>query len=156
MGWYAALSKRAVRVNPRVAVPLGRLHSWVHRASGGRVGNTFITQGAPVLFLTTVGRRSGKTRETPLIYARDGERLVVAASNAGAAPMPAWFLNLSAAGEATVRVGRRSLRVRPRVAEDAERERLWGRLMAAYDGYAEYEDWATREIPVVVLEPLEP
>jgi deazaflavin-dependent oxidoreductase (nitroreductase family) len=153
VGWYSSLSKRAVRLNPRAGVPLSRLHAWLHEASGGRIGNRFITQGAPVLFLETVGRRSGRPRTSPLIYATDGDRYVIAASNAGAAPVPAWFHNLTAAGSAEVRVGRRRMRVTAEVAEGAERERLWAALGEVYDGYEDYAGWSEREIPVVVLTP---
>jgi F420H(2)-dependent quinone reductase len=126
----------------------------LHRASGGRIGNRFISGGAPVLFLTTVGRKSGKRRETPLIYLPDGDRYVVAASNAGAERSPAWFHNLMAADEAEARVGRETHRVHPRLSGGAERAELWPRLQEIYDGYAPYQAQAEREIPVVVLEPL--
>jgi deazaflavin-dependent oxidoreductase (nitroreductase family) len=153
VGWYSALSTRAVRLSPRAGVPLGRLHAWLHDVSGGRVGNTFITQGAPILFLTTVGRRSGRDRVTPLIYARDGDRYVVAASNAGAAPAPAWFHNVTAAGAGEVRVGRERTAVTPAVAEGSERERLWRLLTSVYGDYDHYQRVSEREIPVVVLTP---
>ena len=156
MSWYASLSKRAVRVSPRIGVPSTRFHAWLHRVSGRRLGNTFISQRAPVLFLVTVGRRTGKRRETPLIYMRDHERFVVAASNAGADPQPAWLGNLVAAGGAAIRVGRETIQVRPRVVEGAERSDLWRRLGQVYDGYDIYQAQAKRLIPVVVLEPTGP
>jgi deazaflavin-dependent oxidoreductase (nitroreductase family) len=153
LGWYSALSKRAVRIDPRVSVLPSRLHSWIHRLSGGRVGNTFITQRAPVLFLVTTGRRSGKRRETPLVYAKDDGRYVVAASNAGASAVPAWFHNLTAAPAAEIRVGRETIPVTHSLAGAGERERLWRELGRVYDGYAEYQEQTAREIPVVVLTP---
>jgi deazaflavin-dependent oxidoreductase (nitroreductase family) len=150
------MSKRAVRVSPRIGVPSTRFHAWLHRVSGGRIGNTFISQRAPVLFLVTVGRKTGKRRETPLVYTRDGERFVVAASNAGAAPQPALLGNLLAAGEAAIRVERETIQVSPRIAEGAERLDLWRRLGEVYDGYDSYQAQAERQIPVVVLEPKHP
>jgi F420H(2)-dependent quinone reductase len=153
VGWYSALSKRAVRLNARVGVLPSRFHSWLHRVTGGRLGNTFITQGAPVLFLVTTGRKSGRRRETPLVFARDGDRYVVAASNAGAARSPAWFHNLMATAGSEVRVGRQTVPVTARLAEPEERARLWGALNQAYDGYQDYQDWTRRKIPVVVLTP---
>jgi deazaflavin-dependent oxidoreductase (nitroreductase family) len=154
MNWYASISKRAVRISPRIGVPPTRFHAWLHRISRGRLGNTFITEGAPVLFLITVGRRSGKRRLTPLIYLRDGKRFVVAASNAGAESQPAWFHNLLAAGKAEIRVGQETFAVIPRVAKGAEREHLWRRLGEIYSGYNAYQEQAARQIPVVVLEPI--
>ena len=41
-------------------------------------------RGAPVLLLTTTGRKTGKQRTTPLMYLVDGERWVVVASDGGA------------------------------------------------------------------------
>lgn len=153
MSLFAELSRRAVRLSPRIGVPLGRLHGLANRLSGGRLGNTFITGGAPVLFLITTGRRSGKRRENPLIYARDGERYVIAGSNAGAGPQPAWIHNLRADPRAEVRVEGQTVPVAAEVAEGQERVRLWAELKALYDGYESYQGQTEREIPVVVLTP---
>jgi deazaflavin-dependent oxidoreductase (nitroreductase family) len=112
-----------------------------------------VTQGAPVLFLATTGRKSGSRRETPLVFARAGEHYVVAASNAGASRSPAWLHNLMASGHGEIRVGRSEFPVRARVAEGEERARLWRALGSVYDGYEEYQAWTRREIPVVVLTP---
>ncbi len=85
-----------------------RLHSSVYRATGGKVGGRLL--GSPVLLLTTTGRKSGRPRTIPLLYLRDGENLVVVASNGGTAGDPAWWLNLMADPEANVEVGGRKLR----------------------------------------------
>ena len=92
--WFAALLRTA-------GAPLDRL---LYRASAGRVVIT-----GPVLFptllLTTTGRRSGKPRTTPLIYRRDGSRLVVSSENFGQRRPAAWPLNLLADPHATVQLG---------------------------------------------------
>jgi len=67
---------------------------------------------APVLMLTTTGRRSGAPRTTPLLYAQDGEDLVIVGSNWGQQHHPAWSANLLAHPEAEVQVGRHSRQVR--------------------------------------------
>lgn len=136
---------------PRAVRRWSRLHSRLYRLSGGR----FIPRwfGAPVLVLETIGRRSGKPRSTPVLYLRDGESLVVLAANAGAHKTPAWWLNLREAGEATVVIGRRHRRVRPRVVTGAERERLWGAFVEMYPQAAAYPEFTDRPLPLVALEP---
>jgi deazaflavin-dependent oxidoreductase (nitroreductase family) len=108
--------------------------------------------GAPVLVLETVGRRSGEPRATPLVFARDGDRLVVAPASGGTNTSPAWWLNLKAAGEGVVVIGGERRRVQPRVAEGDERQRLWGKLCDAYPPNRDYVEMLGRELTVVVLE----
>ncbi len=127
----------------------GGLHSFLYRLSGGKL---FGHMGkAPVLLLTVRGRKSGKSRTTPLLYGRDGDNLVVIASVGGAPKHPAWYLNLQGQ-EAEVLVGRERRRVRARDAEGEERDRLWAQMVSLYGAYADYQRKTTRQIPVVVLE----
>jgi F420H(2)-dependent quinone reductase len=107
----------------------------------------------PVLLLTTTGRKSGKPRTQPLAYTRAGECYAVIASKGGAAHHPLWYLNLRANPLAEVTVGRQTERVRARVAEGEERERLWRQLADVFPGYDKYARKTSRRIPVVVLEP---
>jgi deazaflavin-dependent oxidoreductase (nitroreductase family) len=134
--------------------PIGRLgsrlHARLYRASGGRVGKGWF--GAPVIVLETVGRKSGKLRSTPVLGLRDGDDLVVVPSNAGMERVPAWWLNLRAAGEGVAVVRGERRRVRPRVAEGAERERLWREFVRMYPQAEDYTGFTSREFPVVVLE----
>jgi len=127
------------------------VHRWLYRASRGRLGSTLA--GKPMLLLTTKGRKSGKERTTPLLYHRDGDSLVVVASNGGDPRYPSWYLNLQAHPQARVQVGRLRLRCAARVAGPEERARLWPALLAEYSGYAAYERRAGRQIPIVVLTP---
>jgi deazaflavin-dependent oxidoreductase (nitroreductase family) len=124
----------------------------LYRATNGRVTGSH--GGAPVLLLTTTGRRSGKRRTTPLLYLEDDGTLVVVASYGGAPKHPAWYLNLSANPEVEVQIGGTVERRRARTADGDERARLWPRLVAIYPNYAVYQTRTTREIPVVVLDPL--
>ena len=126
-----------------------RLHSSVYRATGGKVGGRLL--GSPVLLLTTTGRKSGRPRTIPLLYLRDGENLVVVASNGGTAGDPAWWLNLVDDPEANVEVGGRKLHVR--AAEGEERLRLWGRVVRMYGAYRQYQERTDPRIPVVLLRP---
>jgi deazaflavin-dependent oxidoreductase (nitroreductase family) len=99
----------------------GKAQARVYKLSGGRLGNKF--GRAPVLLLTTVGRKSGQSRTTSVMYTRDGDRLVVIGSNAGSERPPAWSLNLLAKPEADVQIGRKTTKVRASVAEGDEHDR---------------------------------
>ena len=121
------------------------------RANGGKVGGQFA--GAPMLLLHTTGARSGAERVNPLVYQPDGENLVIFASKGGAATHPDWYHNLATHPDVTVEVGDRTVPMRARVAEGAERERIWERQKKVMPGFADYEANTTRVIPVVVLEP---
>jgi F420H(2)-dependent quinone reductase len=137
----------------RAAALWSRLHARLFRLSAGRLFPRWF--GAPVIVLETVGRRSGKRRATPVIRAEAGGELVVMPSNAGSDRTPAWWLNLSSAGEATVVDGPRRLRVRPRTLKGRERERAWEALVASYPAAKEYIRFTEREMPIVALEPFE-
>jgi F420H(2)-dependent quinone reductase len=127
-----------------------RLHNFLYRITGGRIGGSVPWSG-PVLLLTTNGRKTGRERTVPLLYLHDGEDIVLVASNGGTATHPAWWLNLKANPVATVEVGNRRLRVRAREAGPEEKERLWPRLVEMYGGYESYRERTDREIPVVLL-----
>jgi deazaflavin-dependent oxidoreductase (nitroreductase family) len=130
------------------------LHRWVYRATHGAIGHRLPGLDWRFLLLTHVGRKSGRVYTIPLMYVPDGDRFVVVGSNAGDARPPAWWLNLQAHPDARVEVGALELAVRARLAQGAERARLWALLVAGYRDYARYEreTRGVRELPVVVLE----
>lgn len=129
----------------------GRLNIPLYRLSGGRLGGRI--HKAPVLLLTTIGRKSGLARTAPVVYLVDGENLVVIGSNAGHGRVPAWSLNLKANPEAEVEVGRERRPVRARVATGEERADLWRKHNDQYSGFDEYEARTDRDIALFVLEP---
>lgn len=147
---YARLSPRFA--NTPVATAFTGGHRLLLRVSGGRLGRRFI--GADVAVLRTVGRKSGRVRESPLFYLSDGAALAVVASNAAAPGYPAWYLNLQADPEAEIVLDGEVRRVRARAATPEETERLWPRFAAMYTGYDHYKSLATRDLPTVILEPL--
>lgn len=128
-----------------------RLHKWVWRVSGGRMGSR--TVGMPVLELITTGHRSGQPRSVLLTYLEHGDGYVVIASNAGHAVDPKWWRNLEAKPEAEVRLAGRRVEVVARRTEGDERQELWRRAVAANGDYADYATATTRPIPVIALEP---
>jgi deazaflavin-dependent oxidoreductase (nitroreductase family) len=124
------------------------------RSHGGAVGGQF--EGAPLLLLTTVGRRSGVRRTSPMMYLDDGAgRWLVFASKAGMPTHPDWFLNLQANPQVTVEIGDRTVSATAVALEGAERDRWFAEQARRYPGFAEYQAKTDRVIPVVALIPLE-
>jgi F420H(2)-dependent quinone reductase len=153
-----------VRYTPAATlqVPYLKLHQFAYRHSGGLIGSRILAGRA--LLLTTTGRRSGEPRTTALIYLKDGERLVVVASNGGSDHSPSWLLNLQAHPGVKVQIGRNQFSARAWVASAEDRTRLWplvnrhnmGLAPIIHPGargrYDVYQRHTTREIPLVLLE----
>lgn len=141
------------RTNPAFVRWFSRFHVWLYRLTGGRVLGQVMN--APILLLTTTGRKSGVARTTPLIFLRDGADLAVVASNGGSEHTPAWWLNLRQRAEGEVQVGPRRTRVSARQATAQEQARLWPLLNGIFPEYESYQKKTTRPIPVVLLTPIE-
>ena len=137
--------------NPTVMKVMSGINLFWYRLTGGAIGGSF--GGRPILLLTTTGRKSGRSRTTPLQYLKDGENMVLVASNGGNSWHPAWWLNLERNPEAEVQVRDEKRRVKAEKAEGEERERLWRLVVEMYSGYEGYRKTANREIPVVILRP---
>jgi F420H(2)-dependent quinone reductase len=105
-----------------------------------------------VCLVDHVGRKSGKEHTSPLIYARDGDDLLIVASKGGSHKDPLWWLNLKEHPETTVQVGSEKRRVRARQATPEEKQRLWPVVVDVYAPYEEYQRKTNRDIPVIVLE----
>jgi deazaflavin-dependent oxidoreductase (nitroreductase family) len=104
-----------------------------------------------LLLLSTTGRRTGQRRTTPMMFDREGEDLIVIASNIGAPAHPDWYLNLAAHPEVTVEVGDERFEAVAATTSGAHRERLWAMLKQRYPFFADHEAKTAREIPVVTL-----
>lgn len=133
---------------------MNAIHRILLKVSGGRVG--WSAMDMPVLELTTTGRKSGRPRSVMLTSpVQEGSALVVVASRGGDDRSPAWFLNLRDNPDVEVRLqGKPRQRMHARVATAAERERLWPLVTADHKNYADYQTKTTREIPLVLLEPV--
>jgi len=111
-------------------------------------------RGARLLYLTTIGRKSGKSRTVPLAFVRDDEDYVVAASNGGSDWQPAWWLNLQSKPEATIEVEGSEVAVTASEVDDDDRDRLWKRLSDQLDTYDGYQRRVSRRIALVRLRPV--
>ena len=109
--------------------------------------------GDKLLLLTARGAKTGEVRTHPLVYHRDGDRYVIAASMGGAPKNPAWYQNLVKHREAEVEVGTDKFKVRATpVAKGPERDRLYEAHGDNFAAFRDYPKKTTRIIPVVVLE----
>jgi deazaflavin-dependent oxidoreductase (nitroreductase family) len=126
-------------------------HSGLYRLSRGRLGRRI--GKAPVLLLTTTGRKTGQRRTVPLLFIEDAGDWIVVASNGGRDEHPGWWRNLSANPNATIQAGARLAAVSANEVSSEERERLWPRLAAVYPSYDAYTKKTERRIPVVRLHP---
>ena len=118
---------------------IGKLNAPAYRLSGGRIGAK--VGDAPVLLLTTTGRKSGEPRTAPIVYLERGEAMILIDTNAGNEKLPGWSHNLKANPRAKVQVGSGKLAVTARVATGAEREELWRACNDQYAGFDEYITW---------------
>ncbi len=107
----------------------------------------------PILVLTTVGRKTGKRRSTPLAFLRWGDAFAVMASNAGSDHLPAWWLNLRTEPAAEILADRKRYKVTARRAGPQEDEAIWNTVARLNPGFDEYRRLTERKIPVVLLEP---
>ena len=129
----------------------GKEHVDRYVATNGEEGHNWV-RGAPVLILTTTGRRSGETRSTPLIYGRSGADYLVVGSKGGAPTPPAWYLNLQANPDVAVQVKADRFAARARTASRQEKPELWKIMTSIWPDYDEYQTKTEREIPVIILE----
>ena len=133
---------------------MNAIHRILLKVSGGRAGWTAMDM--PVLELTTTGRKSGQPRSVMLTSPlQEDSVLVVVASRGGDDQAPAWLLNLQENPDVQVSLqGAPRRGMHARVASPAERERLWPLVTADHKNYADYQTKTTREIALVLLEPL--
>jgi deazaflavin-dependent oxidoreductase (nitroreductase family) len=155
MSHYTALLRRVG--NQRWFALLGRWLTPLDRRLYHRTGGRWSVIGRhelPTLLITTTGRRSGRPRTQPLLYAVDGAGYVVVGSNWGQAHHPDWSTNLLATPTARVTLGDREFDVHAVLATGAERDRLWLLAQRVWPGYTAYAERAEgRQIRIFRLTP---
>ena len=151
----------AAKCRPQSVVPTSvstvkrRLFVQVNRVANAIIRRLKLRRfrGGDLLFLTTAGRKSGKTRTTPLLYLEDDRRWVVVASNGGADWQPGWWLNLKAGSPGVVELGGVRTSVTGTEITGVEREAMWERLNQRVFDYESYQRKVSRRLAVVALEP---
>lgn len=122
------------------------------RANEGRVGGNFA--GMPMVLLHHRGAKTGIERINPLAMQKVEGGYAVFASKGGAPTNPDWYYNLLANPEAEIEVGTETIPVRAREARGEERERIWEKQKRDRPSFADYERKTSRQIPVIILEPI--
>lgn len=130
---------------------IGVIHRGLYRLTNGTVGANL--GGRSMVLLTTTGRKSGKHRTAPIQYMKDGDNIILVASNGGNVNHPAWWHNIGANPDVTVQIGKKKMRARAETADDEERARLWPLLVEFYPGYQAYEEETERTVQVVIVRP---
>ena len=131
---------------------MSRIQATVYKRTDGKLGGKFL-KGAAVALLTTTGRKTGEPRVSPLLYLREGDRVILVASQGGAANNPMWYLNLKANPKVTIQIKDQVLHLTARDATEAEKAEYWPKLVAMYSSFDDYQSWTDRVIPVVICDP---
>jgi deazaflavin-dependent oxidoreductase (nitroreductase family) len=151
--------RKAAEIIPMALVPgrvLPRLDREVFRLTRGRTTFSAWASGLPIVMLTTTGARTGQPRTLPILGLPDGDRLVVIASNFGRQQNPGWYYNLRVNPLALISWQGSTVEMRARELKGDERQRYLDRTLHAYPWWEEYHRHAApRQIPVIMLEPLD-
>lgn len=128
---------------------------WLNKLTAKRIRRRGKVMGFNALVLTTIGRKSGAGRQTPVGWfpGPDGSWLIVAAA-AGAAGNPAWYYNLAAhPGQVWIETAGRKVPVTAEQLHGAERDDAWRQITVAAPNFAKYQAKTDRELPVIRLAP---
>ena len=141
-GWavYWALVREETEADAAPAEPT----SWA--AAAASCAAATVRSRMKTLHLRTTGRRTERTRRTPLYYVEDGEAVAIVTSNAGRDHEPAWWLNLQKEPDAVIEIRKDERPIRARKATAAEQERLWPKFVAGLHNYASYQKKTERPI----------
>lgn len=119
------------------------------RRKGGKV------MGMDALVLTTLGRKSGEERSTPVAwFPGGGDTWLIVASAAGAPKNPAWYYNIAANPDRVqIELEGRKVAVTAEQLHGADRDAAWKQITSALPRFAKYEQHTDREIPIIRLTP---
>src|SRR4051812_28800221 len=126
----------------KIIKAMSTANTWVYRKTNGRLGRTWrvgaLRHGVPICLVTTIGSKSGQPRTVPLVYLRDGARVVLVASQGGLPNNPMWYGNMVKNPKIEIQVGRQKRAMLARPAGTEERDELWPRLVAMYADFENY------------------
>lgn len=120
------------------------------RANDGKVSGPFAD--APLILVTHTGAKTGTKRTSPLVFTRDGDRIVLIASKGGAPTHPHWYLNMTANPQVTVELPGETFEARVTEVTGEERDRLYAAQAAQMPNFDDYAKATDRTIPVLVLD----
>lgn len=143
--WITA-SKVGNWITKNIYTPLDKT---LYKLSKGRRG---LSSPKVILLLTTIGRKSGEPRSVPILYLRENSTFWVMASNYASKSHPAWSYNLLANPSATVQIRDERYQVTARLGSDADKQRLWPRLLQLYPSWKQYSTWSDRDFRLFALE----
>jgi F420H(2)-dependent quinone reductase len=132
---------------------MSKAQTWIFKKTNGKLGSKFL-KGTEVGILTTIGRKTGEPRESPLLFMQEGQRIVLVASHGGRATNPIWYLNLVANPSVTFQTKGELLELTARVATDPERDEYWPKLDAMYSDFVNYRSYTDRKIPIIICDPV--
>lgn len=128
-----------------------RTNMWILIKSNGKLGNSFL--GKQVLLLHSIGSKTGVARQTPLFYMKDGDRVILVASNAGTLTDPAWFNNLKAQPQIKVNIRGVEMNMLAHVADKEEFAQLWPAVTEMFPTWEKILEKSVRTFPIMILEP---
>ncbi len=140
----------------RMSGPAKSIIKWFNGLTASRIGRTGKAFGTmPALVLTTVGRKSGMERRTPLAYIPDGrDGWLIIAAYAGAVNNPAWYYNLGAHPDRVrIELDGRTHDVTATERHGPDRDAAWERIVTASKRFANYQDKTDRELHVRAVDP---
>lgn len=129
----------------------GEEHIRLYRETNGEVG--YLWNGAPILLMTSQGRKSGEPRTIAIIFTQYGDSWVIIASRGGSPTHPLWYLNVAEDPNVTVQIKGDVYEATARTAPSPERETIWAEAIKTWPSYDIYQSRTDRQIPVVVLTP---
>ena len=125
-----------------------------YEATDGAEANDL--RGRPVIILTSIGAKTDKLRKTPLMRVEHGGDYAVVASMGGAPKHPVWYHNLKANPHVELQDGPTTRDYLAREVTGAEKATWWERAVETWPDYAKYQTKTSRQIPVFVLEAIDP
>ncbi len=140
---------------PQKTARLSMFSLILYNLTGGTIQMNNVHDPVGLLALTTTGRKSGQPRTVSLVYIKSGSSYVLAATNAGRDKHPAWYFNLRSNPQVTLRIKKQQIKAVAEMVDPEQRKQLWEQLVEASPMFARYPKLTGREIPMVLLHPVE-